>query len=68
MIQYRSALVINARPGLQMRFSNSKIQPSLEPVRTHFSSFDANATAAIAMFGRAWIHFSKKPVSKKLNP
>jgi hypothetical protein len=59
MIQYRSALLVSPRPDSQMRFSTSRVQPTLEPVRTHFSSFDANATAAIAMFGRAWIHLSQ---------
>ena len=61
MIQYRSALVFSARPGLQMRFSTLKIQPSPKATGTTFSLFDANATAAVAMFGRAWIHFSKRP-------
>jgi hypothetical protein len=61
MIQYRSALLVNAQPGLQLCFSTSKIQPSLECPATHFVSFDAYATAAVAMFGRAWIHFSKRP-------
>jgi hypothetical protein len=59
MIQYRSALVVSARPGLHLRFPTSQVVPTLEPIRTNISSMDANTTTAIAMFGRAWIHFSK---------
>jgi hypothetical protein len=59
MIQYRSALVVSARQGLHLRFPTSKVLPTLEPPRTNIGSLDANTTACIAMFGRAWIHFSK---------
>ena len=62
MIQYRSALLFGARPGLQMRLSTPKIEPLLEPSGVKSSSFDANATAAVAMFGRAWIHLSKRSI------
>ena len=62
MIQYRSALLFGARPGLQMRLSTSKIEPLLEPPGTKPSSFDVNATAAVAVFGRAWIHLSKRSI------
>ena len=60
MIQYRSPLV-GARPGLQVRFPTPKVLSILEPIRTDCFSLDANTIAAIAMFGRAWIHFSKRP-------
>jgi hypothetical protein len=58
MIQYRSALVVSARPGL-LRIPTSQVVPTLETLRTSVSSLDANTTTAISTFGRAWIHFSK---------
>jgi hypothetical protein len=59
MIQYRSALVVSARPGLHLRFPTSQVVPTLGPLRTSVSSLDTNTTTAISTFGRAWIHFSK---------
>ena len=91
MIQYRSALVVSAPLGSNMRFQSPETLPSPEPVRANSSSFDSQAaapkatgpkaigskvtdpntasptaasptaTASIAMFGRAWIHLSKRP-------
>jgi hypothetical protein len=59
MIQYRSALVVSARPGLHLRIPTSQVVPTLEPIRTSINSLHVNTTTAIAIFGRAWIHFSK---------
>ncbi len=61
MIQYRSALMVSAPPCLHMRFPTSKLLPTLESTRASFGSLDTHTAAAIAMFGRSWIHFSKRP-------
>ena len=58
-VQMSSAQTFSAQTTTQVRLPTSKLKSIREPVGINLNLFDVGAAAAVARFGRAWIHFSR---------